>query len=559
MAVPIRPEDLPPIPGGTVAADANIIIDDGDGVWKATPLQVLQGAGGVTSAVLAASGGSDLSGFIQSGTGSLARTVQGRLRDTMSLADKGTTADMLTALQDVAADLATGGTCTVPRGTWTLSGTFTFAGDRLILQGSGGPYGTTISFNPASADVALEFNSGTAGGVPQSEICNFGFTSANSVAKTAIKYVNVPACSISNVGISSSAWLGALSEGIRLEGRDTTTIQFSTIGTSFPLVIGPNATFPANVADHLRVHDSEFVSTSATGAAIKGENNVCWSNTSFDRLALVGGLNAFEHEYTTIPAASVALSFRDGRTEQGLSSSGHSFTIGRFAGASTLDADLQAVLWSNYVLGGERNGIRTRNIQRHTLVNVQYSGGAATGVAFSFDGVPGGFVTMIGCMAPSTATASFAKMRSVFKVLPFETGSPVGPFELWQYFNPTLTAGVDDYTVMQAVSEGAIGSLGGIKRWVFPYQFPVGTRTLTLPGCNTSSMLVDVILEARAALGRMVIRFKTDATIDVIEFDGIFADAATGGKIYPSLSGAQLRLLGDTLVGATLVHVEIKE
>ena len=41
MAVPIRPADLPPAPGGAVAPDSSLIFDDGDGVFKATPDEVV--------------------------------------------------------------------------------------------------------------------------------------------------------------------------------------------------------------------------------------------------------------------------------------------------------------------------------------------------------------------------------------------------------------------------------------------------------------------------------------------------------------------------------------
>lgn len=94
MPVPIRPDDLPAVPGGTVNPASALIIDDGAGVWKATPQQIADGttipaslAARPTSATLAASGGADLLGFIQSGTGAVARTGQSKLRDVINVMD----------------------------------------------------------------------------------------------------------------------------------------------------------------------------------------------------------------------------------------------------------------------------------------------------------------------------------------------------------------------------------------------------------------------------------------------------------------------------------------
>src|SRR5690606_22502945 len=62
-----------------------------------------------TSTTLAASGGSALLGFLQSGTGAVARTAQGKLRDVVSLADftgidMTGTADSATGLTNAVAD-----------------------------------------------------------------------------------------------------------------------------------------------------------------------------------------------------------------------------------------------------------------------------------------------------------------------------------------------------------------------------------------------------------------------------------------------------------------------
>lgn len=109
----------------------------------------------ITREELEASNGSSIIGFIGGGTTTQERTVQEKLRDTLSLKDTGTTSDALAALQVAFADLSAGGLCTVPRGDWTLSGTATFTGHRLFLEGEA-PYASKFSFDPEDPDVAIE-------------------------------------------------------------------------------------------------------------------------------------------------------------------------------------------------------------------------------------------------------------------------------------------------------------------------------------------------------------------------------------------------------------------
>lgn len=323
MAVPIRPEDLPPVPGGTVAVDANLIIDDGDGVWKATPPQVLEGAGGVTSTELAASGASALVGFIQSGTGSLAQTVQGRLRNTMLLTDKGTTADMDTALADVFTDFVAGGRCLIPAGTWTLAATASFPGTRLHLEGAGSQI-TKVSFEPGSADVALEYSRTVApasSGVEESSIRRLAFTGgANTQAKTAIRLVNVANCVIEDIGIAGD-WLGD-SIGIDIAGRQFIHLRDSTLACARPLVYRQNATFTSLTADHSSISGLNFVGTSASRPIIEFADGSTFSNFAVENTALAGGRGGIEWLDTTSVVGSAHVQIENTRGEQGLALTG---------------------------------------------------------------------------------------------------------------------------------------------------------------------------------------------------------------------------------------------
>jgi hypothetical protein len=113
----------------------------------------------ITREELEASNGSSIIGFIDDGAGPIARTVEDKLRDILSLKDKGTTSDMQAALADAATDLAAGGDVFVPRGNWVLPSTFLFSGQRLNIIGEGDLV-SVVNFDPASADVAFEFDAG---------------------------------------------------------------------------------------------------------------------------------------------------------------------------------------------------------------------------------------------------------------------------------------------------------------------------------------------------------------------------------------------------------------
>ncbi len=119
----ILPRDLTAVPSGTVNPSAALIVDNLDGVFKATPANVVDSGAPINSqaeaeagvintgrmtplrvaqaisalavsfATLAASTGAALVGFIQSGTGAVARTLQAKGRDVVSVKDFGAVGD----------------------------------------------------------------------------------------------------------------------------------------------------------------------------------------------------------------------------------------------------------------------------------------------------------------------------------------------------------------------------------------------------------------------------------------------------------------------------------
>jgi len=97
----------------------------------------------INLAVLAASNGSSLIGFIQAGTGAVARTAQSKLRDTVSVKDFGAicdgSADDTTAVQAAFNYIQTNGGKLIVEGICAISAPLTIkAGAKWIIEGRGG-------------------------------------------------------------------------------------------------------------------------------------------------------------------------------------------------------------------------------------------------------------------------------------------------------------------------------------------------------------------------------------------------------------------------------------
>ena len=140
-------------------AQYKIKLTDADDVEIYT-VDNLNGPDIATLAVLAASNGSSLIGYINAGTGATARTVQARLRDSISVKDFGAvgdgTANDTTAIQNAinaAGALGPGGgTVYFPPGTYRINSGITLL-NGVILQGSG-EIGTEIRYYGSGSAIA---------------------------------------------------------------------------------------------------------------------------------------------------------------------------------------------------------------------------------------------------------------------------------------------------------------------------------------------------------------------------------------------------------------------
>jgi hypothetical protein len=106
---------------------------------------------------LSASNGSSAIGFLQAGTGAVARTAQSKLRDTVSVKDFGAVGngvtDDTTAIQNAITAIGVGGSLFFPNGSYILTGTLTPLNSQTIVFESAG-----VTLTSTSASVALMFN-----------------------------------------------------------------------------------------------------------------------------------------------------------------------------------------------------------------------------------------------------------------------------------------------------------------------------------------------------------------------------------------------------------------
>ena len=358
--------------------------------------------------------------FTPAGTGAVATTVQAKLRQRVDLTDKGTVADAKSALESIFTDFANkGGHCFIPPGNWLLSATATYTGQRINLEGAA-ITASSIWFDPASADVALELNNPSSGGCFQSSIRRLMFSSTNSVDKTAIKFVNVANCQIEDIGISQSGWLGDNSIGIQTEGRQLVEINRATIGCARPLVCSPNATHPALAVDHFLISNCELVGTSAAHPVIEFEDGVSFAQTKIWNTGVIGGGDGIRWVNTTSAAAGFSLDIYNVRTEQGKDPAAYSIRLDSSSGS------LQSMTIHGCRLDSARNGIYLRNALAVTLIDTMFNTAGKTAMDMTF--IPGSVLAIINCQGDGTFT--FTNARCVYRSA---NSRALGMNELWVY------------------------------------------------------------------------------------------------------------------------------
>jgi hypothetical protein len=105
-----------------------------------------QGVANLAALPLAASGGSNLVGFLQSGTGAVSRTVQSKERDTVSVKDFGAVGDGVTDdTAAIQAALTASKRVYIPAGSYLISNTLLFKNNQIVGASSTYPGGVLIT------------------------------------------------------------------------------------------------------------------------------------------------------------------------------------------------------------------------------------------------------------------------------------------------------------------------------------------------------------------------------------------------------------------------------
>lgn len=117
----------------------------------------------ISLSTLAASTGSSLVGFLQAGTGATSRTVQSKLRETVSITDFGAVGggvDDTAAIQAaINYAIANNKALYVPSGSWRVSGlTYSSASSHSMIYGDGS--GNTIIYNDINTNPVITFTGG---------------------------------------------------------------------------------------------------------------------------------------------------------------------------------------------------------------------------------------------------------------------------------------------------------------------------------------------------------------------------------------------------------------
>lgn len=247
---------------------------------------------------LAASSGSSLVGFIQSGAGATATTTQDELRLRVHVEQFGAVGDGVTddsaAFQAAFDSLSTTGVVEADAKTYKIVTGFTI-GQRQHFRGKG-QAATILDFRPGvDNQVCITFTNGAA-------VCNQSSAKGFTIRGDSTNLnIGIDAQDTSMLELDDIAMSHMVDEsiGIRLQGREFTTISRIELGfVDKPIVIMPNINGGSVDCDHLHIRDSYLLSSAGhyhitiaedvaltnltidgTNAWVNGDGGIYWSDT----------------------------------------------------------------------------------------------------------------------------------------------------------------------------------------------------------------------------------------------------------------------------------------
>jgi hypothetical protein len=233
----------------------------------------------------------DLS-FLQSGTGAQTRTVQGKLRDTVSVKDFGAVgdgvADDTAEIQAAVNSLGNGGDVYFPAGTYLISATITLSGANTALVFAKGAKLIYTSPTLTAVDLAAarcEVRGGTIEAPAVFDASNAGITySVVKISAENCSILNVDMVNVPRVGIWFKEGGNGIVSGCRIDGGTSDTFFNGTNTVHFGILIDP----PGTGSQGVYVINGNIIKRCVQGA---GSGNT--GSSSFEQGVTVSG-NVFE-------------------------------------------------------------------------------------------------------------------------------------------------------------------------------------------------------------------------------------------------------------------------
>ena len=342
------------------------------------------------------------------------------------------------ALQQAIDDQPGGGSVYLPAGTHHLTTGIVIACQRLNLYGAG-RQATILNFAPTQAATCLKFINGSSV-MNQCSVKNMAFTGSNGYKKIGINLVDTSDMVLEDLAFYP--WTGAVSEAIKLEGREMTHIHRVQASADLPLHIAVNPNASLSV-DHLYCTNCYFIGVDATQPIVLIDSGVNLSRVHFIDQAWVQGKHGLYWVDTATSIQSNNLVLRNVYWENALDTNGYFVRIEHNRRLRNLQMD--GVEFGNN--GNGCNGIYLRKCQEISLRNAEY---AEEQTALDLDSTCSGLYMDNVLIASVTPTISLTGVRGISgsyfhegtgKMYSFAPNTPNIAGLVVQQINPSTTLG----------------------------------------------------------------------------------------------------------------------
>jgi hypothetical protein len=444
------------------------------------------------------------------GTSAVARTVESKLRDVVSVKDFGAVgdgvADDTAAIQAAINSFASGrGAVYIPPGTYKVTSTITVAQDRIHLVGAGS-WATQLLFSPTANGSCLKLSKG-ASVLFQGSVKGICFFSNDSTyTKSALEIVDVSGYNIEDIVVGGSVvsggsnfWSGgaAGSRGIWVKGREAIRVDRIYAYADKPIEISAN---PNNSISIDHAYFTNCYLGANNFACVSINDGVNLTNVSFDGYqAWVLGAYGLYWVDSTTTGVSQTLSLFNVRTEQGTNSSAYSVYISH-------NSNLQSFTIENSQLDSARNGIYLRKVERASIYNVLDGSSSGTHTILNVDSTVKE-IDIRNCYWNTGAVASLTGQNVVF--------SSQGPIAAALPSTALYTSVTDPMTITRAANTG--------------YEISLANNAVASLGpIETAGMLTVVDSEYLSAIFNL--RGSYAATTEVSDPSGVFSATAGGAS-----------------------------